>query len=79
LTHGLTTFIDVAEVAGALGVVLPVATGIAPWLSTWAAAGLAAIMLLAVGYHLRRHEPPTGPAVLFALALFVALGRIGSW
>ena len=33
LTRGLTTFIGVAEVAGALGVVLPMATGIAPWLS----------------------------------------------
>lgn len=34
LTRGLVTFIGVAEIAGALGVILPLATGIAPWLTT---------------------------------------------
>lgn len=51
LTHGLTTFIGICELAGAFGVVLPMATGIAPWLSAWAAIGLATVMLLAIGYH----------------------------
>ena len=79
LTHGLTTFIGIAELAGALGVVLPMATGIAPWLSEWAAVGLATVMLLAVGYHVRRREPQVAPAILFALAVFVALGRFSQW
>jgi uncharacterized membrane protein YphA (DoxX/SURF4 family) len=75
MTRGLTTFIGIAELAGAFGVVLPMATGVAPWLSLCAAVGLATVMLLAVGYHVRRRESPAVPAILFALAVFVALGR----
>jgi len=74
ITRGLVTFIGTCELAGAFGVVLPMATGIAPWLSAWAAIGLATVMLLAIGYHVRRREPPTAPAILFALAVFVAVG-----
>lgn len=76
LTRGLTTFIGVAELAGGFGVVLPLATGVAPWLSAVAAVGLATVMLLAVGYHVRRRESPAAPAILFALAAFVSLGRL---
>jgi uncharacterized membrane protein len=76
LTRGLVTFIGIAELAGALGVVLPMATGISPWLTVWAAVGLAIVMLLAIGYHVRRRESPAAPAVLFVLAAFVAVGRI---
>jgi hypothetical protein len=36
-------------------------------------------MLLAAGYRLRRRESPAAPAVLFALAVFVALGRLSHW
>jgi hypothetical protein len=55
------------------------AAGVAPWLSAWAAIGLATVMLLAIGYHVRRHESPGVPATLFALAVFVALGRLSHW
>jgi len=79
LTHGLVAFIGSAELAGALGIVLPMATGIARWLSAWAAVGLSVAMLLAVGYHLRRHEPPTAPTFLLVLGVFVALGRLFHW
>ncbi len=75
ISRGLATFIGFAEMAGAVGVVLPMATGVAPWLSWWAAVGLAAIVLLAVGYHLRRKESPAPPAVLLLLAAFVVYGR----
>src|ERR1700692_3198457 len=54
LTRGLISFIGVAELAGAIGIVLPMAAGVAPWLSVLAAVGLATVMLLAIGYHLRR-------------------------
>jgi predicted aldo/keto reductase-like oxidoreductase len=30
-------------------------------------------------YHLRRHEPPSVPAGLFLLALFVMIGRYSRW
>jgi len=76
LTRGLVTFIGVCEIAGAFGVVLPMALGIVPSLSVWAAVGLGTIALLAVGYHLRRHEPPMAPGVLFLMAVFVVVGRV---
>ena len=79
MSRGLVTFIGISELAGAFGVVLPMATGIAPWLSAWAAIGLAVVMLLALGYHVRRHEPPGAPAILFAMAVFVSLGRLPHW
>jgi uncharacterized membrane protein YphA (DoxX/SURF4 family) len=52
----MTRFIGASEVAGGIGSVLPAATRIAPWLTPLAAGGLAAIMLLASGYHLGRRE-----------------------
>src|ERR1700681_4394490 len=58
ITRGLASFIGIAEIAGALGIVLPMATNIAPWLSPWAAVGLATIMVLAIVFHMRRHESP---------------------
>jgi uncharacterized membrane protein len=79
ITHGLARFIGMAELAGALGLVFPRAVVIAPWLTAWAAVGLAIVMLLAVVYHVRRREPPTAPALLFLLAAFVAFGRFSHW
>jgi uncharacterized membrane protein YphA (DoxX/SURF4 family) len=75
LSKGLTTFIGIVEIAGALGVILPMAIGIAPGLTQLAAAGLAIVMILAAIFHLRRHEPVVAPAVLLALSAFVVIGR----
>jgi uncharacterized membrane protein YphA (DoxX/SURF4 family) len=75
LTRGLIAFIGIAELAGGLGVVLPMATNIAPSLTRWAAVGLSCIMLLAVRFHMRRHESPGAPLILFLLSAFVAFGR----
>lgn len=73
----LMKFIGIAELAGALGMILPSATRIAPKLTPIAAIGLVIIMVLAFGHHVRReewsHTPPT--IVLGALAAFVAWGR----
>ena len=79
LKRGLVTFIGLSELAGAVGIVLPMAANVAPWLSPIAAAGLATVMLLAVLYHLRRHESPAVPAGLLLLALFLAVGRFSHW
>jgi uncharacterized membrane protein YphA (DoxX/SURF4 family) len=78
-SRGLITFIGMAEIAGSLGIVLPMATNIAPWLSPWAAIGLAIIMLLAIGFHVRRHESVAVPVILFLLAGFVVFGRFSHW
>ena len=79
ITRPLAAFIGIAEIAGSLGIVLPMATNIAPWLSPWAAVGLATIMLLAIGFHLRRHESAVAPGILFLLAVFVVFGRFSHW
>jgi hypothetical protein len=56
LPRPLTIFIGFTEVLGALGLVLPMATGILPWLTPLAAVGLAVIVLMASGFHLRNDE-----------------------
>jgi uncharacterized membrane protein YphA (DoxX/SURF4 family) len=77
--RGLVKFIGISELAGGIGIVVPMAANVAPWLSPLAALGLATVMLLAVLYHLRRHEPPAAPAALFLLTLFVTVGRFSHW
>lgn len=64
------------EVLGALGLVLPAATRVQPWLTPLAAAGLATIMLLATSMHLVRGEMIAPTLVLGALAAVVAWGRV---
>ena len=75
--RGLTTFIGVSELLGGLGLLLPALTGMLPWLTPLAAAGLALVMLLAIGFHTTRREwPAIGfNTVLLLLAAFVAYGR----
>jgi hypothetical protein len=68
-------FIGVAEVSGALGLILPAATRIKPILTPLAAAGFVVIMVLASGLHLSLGEPPIVPVILGGLAAFVAWGR----
>lgn len=73
----LARFIGWAELAGAVGLVLPSATRIAPWLTPLAAAGLALIMVLAVPFHLMRGEANVIGIniVVAAFAVVVAWGR----
>jgi hypothetical protein len=75
--RGLVTFIGIAELAGAVGLILPRLTGILPVLTAWAALGLATIMFLATGFHLMRGEYSHGliAVILFVLAAFVTYGR----
>ena len=76
-------FIGVIEILGAIGLIAPAATGIAPVLTPLAATGLAVVAVLAGAVHLRRKEPRglvvTG--VLLVLTAFIAWGRFGpySW
>ncbi|WP_053187651.1 DoxX family protein [Pseudomonas thivervalensis] len=73
----LVRFIGVAELAGALGLILPSLLRIAPKLTPLAATGLVLIQLLAIPFHLSRGEASVIPVnlVLLALAAFVAWGR----
>jgi len=69
--------IGAAEVLGALGLVLPWWTGIAPVLTPIAALCLAVAMAGAVIVHIRRKELPriAPAAVLLVLSAVVAIGR----
>jgi putative oxidoreductase len=73
----LTRFIGIAEVLGAVGLILPAATRIKPGLTALAAAGLTTVLVLAVFFHASRgelaHTPPA--VVLGAIAAFIAWGR----
>ncbi len=70
--------IGILEMLAAVGLVLPAATGILPWLTPLAATGLVILMIGAAVFHLRR-PGENGLAVfnlvLGLLALFVAYGR----
>jgi hypothetical protein len=70
--------IGAIEVAGALGLILPWLTGIAPILTPIAALGLVAVQIGAMVFHGRRREFKQWPINLaFAgLAAFVAWGRL---
>ncbi|MEV6714419.1 DoxX family protein [Lentzea sp. NPDC051208] len=78
-TSGQVKGIGAVEVAGALGLVLPWLTGVAPILTPIAALGLALVQVGAAITHIRRGESATVPInlVLCALAVFVAVVRFG--
>src|SRR5947208_9848061 len=69
--------IGILEILGAIGLILPAVTGIWPWLTPLAAAGLALTMVGAMITHGRRGEySQIGVnVVLLVLTLFVVYGR----
>ncbi len=73
----LVVFIGVTEVLGAAGLVVPMVTGIAPWLTPFAALGLAIIVLMATGFHLRANERINAleTGLWASIAVVIALGR----
>jgi putative oxidoreductase len=77
-SDGFIRFVGTAELLGALGLILPLVTGILPWLTPLAAIGLLIIQLLAIfTEHLPKKEYNVIPinVVLIAISLFIALGR----
>lgn len=70
---GMIKFIGIAEVLGALGLVLPVLTGVAPVLAPIAAVALAVVMIGAVVVHVRRKEPAAPALVLAAVSVAAAV------
>jgi uncharacterized membrane protein YphA (DoxX/SURF4 family) len=73
--------IGALEVLGAIGLVVPGVTGIAPILVPLAATGLALLMIGAIVVHARRGEAQAIPVnvVLLLLAVLVAWGRFGPY
>ena len=74
---GAVKLIGALEVLGAIGLIAPGVTGILPWLTLLAAAGLALTMAGAILTHVRRREYPIigVNGALLALALVVVVGR----
>lgn len=75
----LLTTIGILEILGAIGLVLPWATGILPWLTPLAAIAVVVLMVLAAIFHARR--PGEMPnlvlnVVLGLVAAFIAYGRL---
>ncbi len=72
--------VGVVEILGALGVILPEATGIAPILTPIAAVGLVIVQIGAMRVHLTRNERQPLPinVILLLLAAFVAVARFAN-
>ena len=77
LPRPLVVSIGIAELLGAFGLVLPMATGILPWLTPLASIGLAVNVLMASGFHIRADERLNAvETTLWAtIATIVAIGR----
>jgi hypothetical protein len=74
---GFVRTIGVLEVLGALGLILPPLTGIAPWLALAAAIGLVLVQIGGITLHVRRGEfrilgLNVGLLVLAAVAIWLA-------
>ncbi len=79
VSQPVVRLIGFVEILGAVGVILPFLTGIMPWLTPLAAAGLALTMVGAILTNYRLRELPMVGlnTVLLVLALLVVVGR--SW
>ncbi|MFZ3454053.1 DoxX family protein [Arthrobacter sp. 7Tela_A1] len=73
--------IGLAEILGALGLIIPAAADVAPVLTPVAACALAVMMAGAVVVHLRRRERQRValPCILLAVNVFIAIGRFGPY
>lgn len=77
LARPMVIFTGIAEVLGAIGLVLPTATGVLPWLTPIAAIGLGLIVLMASGFHTRARErlEALETALWASIAAMIAIGR----
>ncbi|MEM7739159.1 MAG: DoxX family protein [Deinococcota bacterium] len=78
LSEGNLKIVGILEVLAAIGLILPLATGILPWLTPLAAVGLVLTMVGAIILHVQRNDGAQSiitNVVLLAVAAFVAYGR----
>jgi len=76
MSRGLAALVGAAEIAGAVGVLLPVDMWPPHLLLRLACVWLALLMIGAGIYHARRKEAATPSVVLLLLALFIIVGRM---
>ena len=79
LPRPIVVVIGIAEVAAAVALVVPMATGVGEWTTPLAAVGIAVISLMASGFHIRAAEglPALETALWSALAGTIAVARWG--
>jgi uncharacterized membrane protein YphA (DoxX/SURF4 family) len=77
LPRWFSLFLGVAEIAAAIGLILPGLTRRLPFLVAWAAGGIMIVMISATIYHLVRNETSSAGItfVLLLMATFVAYMR----
>ena len=75
---GFVRFVGIAELLGAIGLILPMVTNIAPWLTVAAAAGFVLVQIGASVLQVSRQETSQVPVnvVLLLLAVLVLVGRV---
>jgi uncharacterized membrane protein YphA (DoxX/SURF4 family) len=73
-SKNFTAFIGISEIAGAIGLVVPWATGALPVLTPIAAGALGVVMVLAAVHHAQRRDPVA--KMVPALALLVMSGVV---
>jgi uncharacterized membrane protein len=76
--RALVQLIGIAEILGALGLILPAATGIYAWLTPVAAAALCLLMFMAAVFNVVRHER-TEAALNVLLLLMLAFVAYSRW
>lgn len=78
-SDGYIRFVAISQLLGVAGMLFPIPTGIFPWLTTLAAIGFCIIQILAAERHIRLKEYNIllVNLILFALSLFIAVGRWG--
>ncbi|WP_035803556.1 DoxX family protein [Kitasatospora mediocidica] len=71
--------IGVIEVLGAVGLILPPLTGVAPWLAQAAAGGFTLLQVAATGVHLRRGDRQVALNLVLLLAAAVTVRLASTW
>ena len=75
MTRWQASVVAIAEIVGAIGLLIQGPVEPPHLVVLCAAAWLALLMVAAAIYHLFRHESATPSVVLFLLALFILVGR----
>ncbi len=75
MTRGQAAVVAIAELVGALGLLVPVEIFPPHLIILAAAVWIALLMVAACAYHVVRRESATPSIVLFLLALFILVGR----
>ena len=77
MSREFQVFLGIAEVIAAVGLTVPGLTGIQPWWTQWAAAGIMIVMICATVFHVMRNEISSAitTAVLLVMATYVTYMR----